>query len=154
MMKQNPTESFFFSFFFLLSKTKGLGWSFPCDLWSIGCILLELYTGEALFQTHENLEHLAMMERILGKMPREMTESETGKKFYERGSLKFPDKMTTPKSEKRVEKLKSFLELAKNGDKKTKSFFDLISRLLVYEPARRITANEALRHEFVCTDWN
>jgi len=132
----------------------GLGWSFPCDLWSIGCILLELYTGEALFQTHENLEHLAMMERILGKMPREMTESETGKKFYERGSLKFPDKMTTPKSEKRVEKLKSFLELAKNGDKKTKSFFDLISRLLVYEPARRITANEALRHEFVCTDWN
>jgi dual-specificity kinase len=25
--------------------------------------------GEALFQTHENLEHLAMMERVLGPMP-------------------------------------------------------------------------------------
>ena len=25
-----------------------------------------LLQGEALFQTHENLEHLAMMERVLG----------------------------------------------------------------------------------------
>lgn len=48
----------------------GLGWSFPCDLWSVGCILAELATGDALFQTHENLEHLAMMERVgLGGAP-------------------------------------------------------------------------------------
>ncbi|CCH46560.1 Dual specificity protein kinase KNS1 [Wickerhamomyces ciferrii] len=43
----------------------GIGWSFPCDLWSLGCILMELVTGEALFKTHENLEHLAIMEKIL-----------------------------------------------------------------------------------------
>lgn len=42
----------------------GLGWSFPCDLWSIGCILVEFYTGDALFQTHDNLEHLAMMQAV------------------------------------------------------------------------------------------
>ncbi len=45
----------------------GLGWSFPCDIWSIGCILVEFYTGDALFQTHDNLEHLAMMEVVCGK---------------------------------------------------------------------------------------
>ena len=28
--------------------------------------------GEALFQTHENLEHLAMMERVLGPLPPHM----------------------------------------------------------------------------------
>lgn len=28
--------------------------------------------GEALFQTHENLEHLAMMERVLGLLPQHM----------------------------------------------------------------------------------
>jgi serine/threonine protein kinase len=50
----------------------GLGWTFPCDIWSIGCILLELITGDALFQTHENLEHLAMMEAVLGPLPQEM----------------------------------------------------------------------------------
>ncbi|KAG5986099.1 hypothetical protein E4U43_005667, partial [Claviceps pusilla] len=42
----------------------GLGWSFPCDIWSIGCILVEFFTGDALFQTHDNLEHLAMMEAV------------------------------------------------------------------------------------------
>ena len=41
-----------------------LGWSFPCDIWSIGCILVEFFTGDALFQTHDNLEHLAMMEMV------------------------------------------------------------------------------------------
>lgn len=43
----------------------GLGWSFPCDIWSIGCILVEFYTGDALFQTHDNLEHLAMMQEVV-----------------------------------------------------------------------------------------
>ena len=46
-----------------------LGWSHPCDMWSIGCIMFELYRGHTLFQTHDNLEHLAMMETILGPLP-------------------------------------------------------------------------------------
>lgn len=28
--------------------------------------------GEALFQTHDNLEHLAMMEKVLGPLPQHM----------------------------------------------------------------------------------
>lgn len=47
----------------------GLGWEYPCDVFSLGCILVEFYTGMALFQTHDNLEHLAMMEAVMGKMP-------------------------------------------------------------------------------------
>ena len=27
---------------------------------------MEFYTGDALFQTHDNLEHLAMMESVCG----------------------------------------------------------------------------------------
>ena len=46
-----------------------LGWSQPCDVWSIGCIMFELYLGFTLFQTHDNREHLAMMEKILGPIP-------------------------------------------------------------------------------------
>lgn len=50
-----------------------LGWSFPCDIWSIGCILVEFFTGDALFQTHDNLEHLAMMEAVCnGKIEKEI----------------------------------------------------------------------------------
>ena len=45
------------------------GWSQPCDIWSVGCIMFELYLGFTLFQTHDNREHLAMMEKILGPFP-------------------------------------------------------------------------------------
>lgn len=44
-----------------------LEWSFPCDMWSLGCIMFELLTGSVLFQTHDNTEHLAMIERIVAK---------------------------------------------------------------------------------------
>ncbi|KAL8432164.1 hypothetical protein ACSSS7_004776 [Eimeria intestinalis] len=42
------------------------------DMWSLGCILMELYTGDVLFRTHEHMEHLAMIERIVEPFPREM----------------------------------------------------------------------------------
>ncbi|RZR75369.1 hypothetical protein BHM03_00055916 [Ensete ventricosum] len=35
-------------------------------------VILGKILGEALFQTHENLEHLAMMERVLGPLPQHM----------------------------------------------------------------------------------
>ena len=53
----------------IANSAKGLGWSYPCDAYSLGCIFIEFYTGEALYQTHDNLEHLAMMEAVIGKMP-------------------------------------------------------------------------------------
>ncbi|AET41650.1 serine/threonine protein kinase KNS1 Ecym_8380 [Eremothecium cymbalariae DBVPG len=57
----------------------GLGWSFPCDIWSIGCVLVELVTGESLYPIHENLEHMAMMQRVNGQsFPRKMV----SKMFY------------------------------------------------------------------------
>ncbi|XP_043347100.1 dual specificity protein kinase CLK4 isoform X2 [Dermochelys coriacea] len=49
-----------------------LGWSQPCDVWSIGCILIEYYLGLTVFQTHDSKEHLAMMERMLGPLPTHM----------------------------------------------------------------------------------
>ena len=53
----------------------GLGWSFPSDMWSVGCILCELVSGELLFATHHDLEHLAMMEKVLEEeLPRELGE--------------------------------------------------------------------------------
>ena len=50
-------------------------WNEISDLWSIGCILLELYTGELFFPTHHNYEHLAMMQKAFGTFPRWMAHS-------------------------------------------------------------------------------
>ena len=44
-------------------------WNNKSDLWSIGCILVELYSGDLLFPTHESYEHLAMIEKISGHTP-------------------------------------------------------------------------------------
>ena len=42
-------------------------WNEKSDIWSVACILIELYTGELFFPTHENVEHLAMIEKACGK---------------------------------------------------------------------------------------
>lgn len=67
----------------------GVGWSFPCDMWSVGCILVELVIGEPVFRTHDNLEHLAMIEKIVGqKIDKDMVrfskqkENECGLKYF------------------------------------------------------------------------
>jgi serine/threonine protein kinase len=39
------------------------------DIWSMACILIELYTGEMFFATHENNEHLSLMEKQFGPFP-------------------------------------------------------------------------------------
>jgi hypothetical protein len=51
-----------------------LGWSYPADMWSMGCILVELVTGEVLFgmgqsQSDNTLAHLATMHQLLGPFP-------------------------------------------------------------------------------------
>ncbi|GMH01545.1 hypothetical protein Nepgr_003384 [Nepenthes gracilis] len=85
----------------------GLGWSYPCDLWSVGCILAELCSGEALFQTHENLEHLAMMERVLGPLPEHMLRSADrhAEKYVRKGRLNWPDGAISRESIRAVQKL-------------------------------------------------
>ena len=64
-----------------------LGWSHPCDLWSIGCIMFELYRGHTLFQTHDNLEHLAMMETILEPLPSRFVRDTRKTKYFWHGKL-------------------------------------------------------------------
>lgn len=44
------------------------------DIWSMACILAELYTGEMFFSTHENVEHLALIEKACGPIPYHMAD--------------------------------------------------------------------------------
>lgn len=190
----------------------GLGWSFPCDIWSIACVLVELVTGESLYPIHENLEHMAMMQRINNeKFPKKMID----KMFYKvenkygsvpsdlqatvirhfdkaTGELQWPLKdskgglITKDKSWKRVmtncdrldnfisKKLQmdygSWLEIcwdvsleenwnliaSKNVDGDIDKnvftfwylFVDLCRKMFEFDPTKRITAKEAIKHEW------
>jgi len=135
----------------------GLGWSFPCDIWSIGCILVEFFTGDALFQTHDNLEHLAMMESVCGgrldthliQQVNNMAKRNGGNpaaRFFKRLKLDYPQQDTTRASRRFVKAMKRLDEIIPDSSKFSRNFLDLLRRIFVYDPAERITAKQALQH--------
>ncbi len=134
----------------------GLGWSYPADLWSAGCILVELATGDALFQTHENLEHVAMMEAVLGPVPPPLAAGATGaaaKLFDAAGRLDWPAGASSRRSVRAVAKVSPLpAQLAALADASlaphAANLADLVARMLTYDAASRITAAEALAHPF------
>ncbi|KAF1914644.1 kinase-like domain-containing protein [Ampelomyces quisqualis] len=136
-----------------------LGWSFPCDIWSIGCILVEFFTGDALFQTHDNLEHLAMMEAVCGgKIDREIVRavykqdrgssrsSASAAKYFKNYKLDYPNTETNKASKKYVKAMKKLPETIPGHTDFNRQFLDLLKQIFVYDPKKRITAKEALQH--------
>ena len=89
----------------------GLGWEYPCDVFSLGCILVEFYTGMALFQTHDNLEHLAMMEMVMGRMPDQFARkaARNQKEWFKPGTnrLDWPQAKASRQSKRDVKATKS-----------------------------------------------
>ncbi|VAI47576.1 unnamed protein product [Triticum turgidum subsp. durum] len=120
----------------------GLGWNYPCDLWSVGCILVELCSGEALFQTHENLEHLAMMEKVLGPLPKHMIAraDRRAEKYFRRGlRLDWPEGAASRESMKAVWKLPRLQNLVmQHVDHSAGDLIDLLQGLLRYDPDERL----------------
>ncbi|XP_013137703.1 PREDICTED: probable myosin light chain kinase DDB_G0279831 isoform X2 [Papilio polytes] len=122
-----------------------LGWSQPCDVWSIGCIMFELHLGITLFQTHDNREHLAMMERILGPIPYRMARKTRTKYFYH-GKLDWDEKSSAGRYVR--ENCKPLLRYMQSNNEEHRQLFELIARMLEYEPAQRISLRDALAHPF------
>ncbi|KAF9519696.1 hypothetical protein BS47DRAFT_1288171 [Hydnum rufescens UP504] len=130
-----------------------LGWSYPCDAFSLGCILVEFYTGVALFQTHDNLEHLAMMEAVMGPMPPSLARKAAKAKseFFKDGAkLDWPprSKKVTSASKKEVKATRPLADIIPATDIINTRFQDLVRKLLRFDPQQRITVADALRHPF------
>ncbi|XP_068706963.1 dual specificity protein kinase CLK2-like [Montipora foliosa] len=123
-----------------------LGWSQPCDAWSIGCIMFELYTGFTLFQTHENREHLAMMERILGPLPSHMVKKSRKTKYFYKGKLDWDERSSAGRYVR--ENCKALKKYKRGDGESHELFFNLVEHLLEYEPEKRLTSREAMIHPF------
>jgi CDC-like kinase len=125
-----------------------LGWSQPCDVWSIGCIIYELFQGMTLFQTHDNKEHLAMMERILGPLPYRMVKKSRKSKYFYHGRLDWDERSSAGRYVRdSCQPLKRYF-LAGGDDADHRNLYDLVSNLLEYDPEKRMTLREALKHPF------
>ncbi|VUZ52949.1 unnamed protein product [Hymenolepis diminuta] len=123
-----------------------LGWSQPCDVWSIGCIIFELYTGYTLFQTHDNREHLAMMERTLGHIPYRMTRKSRRANYFDPRTGTVQN--LTAHTLKKLAHSKPIQRYCKEESQDTLDMFDLISKMLEYDPADRICLAAAMTHPF------
>lgn len=118
---------------------------------------MELYSGEMLFPTHENYEHLAMIERIIGFIPQSMARNcdRSIRKFFDdRYEFNWPKLASSSRSERSVREV-STLEVSYRQElipSKYRSFRELIYDCLEINPNRRIRSREALRHKFFRED--
>ena len=89
-----------------------LGWSFPCDIWSIGCILVELYTGELLFHPSDDVDQLAAIQAFTGsyistdlvRMAKNRDGHHAG--YFDGSRLRYPNAGTSQWSTYRVQNTK------------------------------------------------
>lgn len=133
------------------------GWNELSDQWSIGCILMELYSGNQLFETHEEMEHLALFEKIIGKFPTALLDSASRsakEKWFTRHSdpdagrlrLCWPEGSSSASSVKHVS---SQPPLHQQVPPAHSGLTDFVADLLVLEPNKRKSAASMLRHPFL-----
>ncbi|MCL7051682.1 hypothetical protein MKW94_030070 [Papaver nudicaule] len=115
-------------------------YSTAIDMWSLGCIMAELLSKEPLFNGKTEVDQLDKIFETLG------TPSETSWP----GFSKLPDAPKVKFSKHHQFSLRkkfpptAFTESPVLSD----AGFDLLNRLLAYDPAERITAKEAVNHEW------
>lgn len=49
----------------LFLKLAELGWNQACDVWSLGCILIEYYLGLTLFQVSDGTEICTTLQQFI-----------------------------------------------------------------------------------------
>jgi mitogen-activated protein kinase 15 len=108
----------------------------PIDMWSIGCILAELITGRPLFPGKSTKDMLKCVLEVTGIPDMKDFEDIRLKYDIQFGEEVFPDKITK-------KSLKSILAGAPTDA------IDLVTRLLVFHPDKRLTVEQALEHPYV-----
>jgi dual specificity tyrosine-phosphorylation-regulated kinase 2/3/4 len=122
----------------------GIPYTPAIDVWSLGCMLAEFSNGYPLFPGESETQQMLLVMETLGLPPRSMLDRAPRRKvFFDANNA---PKLTpnargkTPRPS--TKNLADFLQSA-NPD-----FLDLLKGLLEYEPERRLTPSEALRHPF------
>lgn len=123
----------------------GLGYGVPIDMWSLGCILAELHTGQPLFPGHDEKEQLMYQMEVLGSPPLALLKGakRLSSFFSSRGE---PLHTTDKKGRVRAPRSRP---LAKAVPSSNPQFLDFIARCLTWDPAERMTPREAAHHEFI-----
>ncbi|KAG2546492.1 hypothetical protein PVAP13_9KG036950 [Panicum virgatum] len=137
----------------------GLPYGHPLDMWSVGCSLFELYSGKVLFPGKTNNDMLRLHMESKGALPKKMLRQGTfATEHFEQDFNYFNEKdpvtkMTVkkhPVMNIKRQDLSSFVSSFPGEDPKMLSNFnDLLKRILVLDPEKRLKVEQALSHPFV-----
>ncbi|KAL5225225.1 hypothetical protein ABZP36_011864 [Zizania latifolia] len=137
----------------------GLAYDHPLDMWSVGCCLYELYTGKVLFPGPSNNDMLRLHMELKGPFPKKMLRKGAFTMQHFDQDLNFHATEEDPVTKKAVTRMilnikpKDIGSLISNfpGDdpKMLSNFKDLLEKIFVLDPEKRITVSQALSHPFI-----
>ncbi|XP_051511031.1 dual specificity tyrosine-phosphorylation-regulated kinase 4-like [Myxocyprinus asiaticus] len=112
------------------------------DMWSFGCVIAELYTGQPILTGKNELDQLASILEVLGVPPTDFTqESEIWENLFD--SKGMPKMVVFPKRYPSTRPLASILRTT------DATFLDFLRRCLTWDPKKRMTAKEAMQHKWI-----
>lgn len=123
----------------------GMTYGMPIDMWSLGCILAELFTGVPIFPGENEQEQLACIMEVFGPPEKHLIEKSTRKKLFF-DSLGKPRLTVSSKGRRRRPSSRSLQQTIKCDDE---VFLDFLARCLRWDPEKRLKPDEAVRHEFI-----
>ncbi|KAG1491975.1 hypothetical protein G6F47_010853 [Rhizopus delemar] len=123
----------------------GLDYTKAIDMWSLGCILAELYTGIPLFPGENEQEQLACIMEIMGVPDIELIQlSERRHLFFDRRGE--PRIVCNSRGKKRRPGSKCLSQVLRCSDP---LFLDFIKQCLEWDPTKRLTPENAFQHEWI-----
>jgi dual specificity tyrosine-phosphorylation-regulated kinase 2/3/4 len=125
----------------------GLEYAEAIDIWSLGCILVELYTGFPLFPGENEADLFNCMVEVLGVPPKSFSDRSSRKSMYF-NSKNEVRVVPNSKGKKRYPGNRSLNEILKGVDIEFIEFIESKKYLecLEWEPDKRITPSEGLEH--------
>jgi dual specificity tyrosine-phosphorylation-regulated kinase 1 len=145
----------------------GLPYDMSIDMWSLGCILVEMHTGEALFNGSNEQDQIYKIVEVLGIPPSFMLEeSPKAARFFEKNHNGEWQCKRTQKGYMlpgtRLLKDIIGVDTGGPGGRRTGEtghskddyarFYDLLVRMLKYDPKVRCSPFVALHHNFITTN--
>jgi serine/threonine protein kinase len=112
-------------------------YSIPVDIWSAGCIFAEMLLKKPIFPGDSEIDQLFKIFRQMGTPTEDVWH----------GCTSLPDyKPSFPKWKRQ--------ELTKVFENSHPAAIDLLEKMLIYEPAQRISAREALNHPYFSVQFD